>query len=222
MRKQVSVKVGDQFRHVIADGNPLWEVISINGDYATAVVIEGEDFMGTQKGFLLIDVARALKAGEFWAQSDKRNGDFYSTLRLGQTIHYNNGFKDWVRCVVVRGEDGKMVLKPIALLGEWRQFDLWTRMRDGSVMYGYQVQKIREGKTFTPHESCIYEAGCTSKGDPTKLTPLALEPPPMTVTEAIAAGKWRTVGRIRDAVEAASKLDNPDEALLAMQRVLSE
>lgn len=140
-----------------------------------------------------------------FAKMRDTNADFYASLKVGQTVHYDNGFGSYVRCEVVRGESvhskgvEQNVLKPVALVGDWRPYDLPRRMPDGSVNYGYQVEKIRKGETMTPHESTIWESPrCARRGaDPTGMQPISLEVPGMSGDEEQKAALWRKVARLR-------------------------
>jgi hypothetical protein len=158
------------------------------------------------------------------------NADFYASLKVGQTVHYHNAFGSYVRCEVVRGESvhspgvQQNVLKPVALVGDWRPYDLPRRMPDGSVNYGYQVEQIREGKTMTPHESTIWESPrCARREgdkDPTKMEPISLEVPGMSADEERKAALWRKVDRLR-AVVNDHRAQDPQSILDAVRQMVA-
>jgi len=103
----------------------------------------------------------------------------YDEFDLGQIVHYHNGFGQFVRCEVVDAPDddacmhakkGERCLKELALVGNWREYDL----RSDS----YHMQGCLEGRLFKPHSSNIYEnpkAALHHHPDPRKLAALALQ-----------------------------------------------
>lgn len=156
------------------------------------------------------------------------NKEFYDSLEVGQTVHYHSAFGEYVRCEVVRGTSvhqpgvEQNVLKPVALVGAWRAYDLPRRMPDGSVNYGHQVESIREGKTMTPHESCVWESPRYSRRDekdPSEMEPISLEVPGLSDEEERKAALWRKVNRLRAVVNDHREQD-PQAILDALKRSL--
>jgi hypothetical protein len=151
-----------------ANSNALWEVkrsrgrgvfeceivnepIEINGR-----MIEG-DYAGVRK---LFD-AREIEAASRWQELEAADHEaFYEGLRVGEIVHYHDGFGQYVRCEVVIAETvrpvdhpsikaGEKCLREIALVGAWREYDLWAD--------SYHARGVREQRLFHPNASCIWE-----------------------------------------------------------------
>ncbi len=72
---------------------------------------------------------------------------WWAEQELGSTIHYHNGFGEYVRGVVVVLPDGQRGIKPLELVGNW----------DNSHA-GYHAAKILgDNPGWQPHISNIYE-----------------------------------------------------------------
>lgn len=192
-RAPASSLIGKQFRSAIADCNALWEVKSARGRgaYICEVVNEpfevdghmlDSDFAGERKTFGAEEIRRALAMQELFAESFRKNDDFYNSLALGQIVHYDNGFGNFVRCEVVTVSappeslnpydlvNGSRALKEVALVGAWRDYDLEAN--------SHHMRGVREGRVFRPHFSCIWEnpqSGTHKRyPDPSALEPLAI------------------------------------------------
>ena len=182
----------------------------------------------TIRGLREADVRHQLKYDRAMRAMDRKNDDFYASLEVGQTVHFSHGFGAYVRCEAVRGKDihtgeDRMVLKPVALVGEWRKHDLPKRDLDGAVRWGYQVDKIRSGETFHPHKSCIWEGGgaASRDADPTGLTPIDVSGPPELDDDGQEEARlWCLVARVREAT--ATTLGRPREKLGVVREVLKE
>jgi hypothetical protein len=158
-KKAIKVQVGAKFHSSYADANPLWVVKRKVGAEAWEAVSEDIDYGGMKKLFSTEDIQRALAWEEGFRQLDREQEAFYDGLKAGQRLHYCNGFKQYVECIVVISE-GKKQLKPVGLKGEWREWDLPRRMPDGSISHSYHANKIKEGKCWRPSISCILESPC--------------------------------------------------------------
>lgn len=145
--------------------------------------------------------------------------DYYSTLQVGQVVHYNNGDKSFVRCETV-DDDGEMKLKPVAMVGEWSKHYLPMRRLNGSICLSHYPKMIAEGEYFTPHTSCIYEH-MDHKGnyDPRNLPAVDLSVAEMTDQEAKIAKLWRIVDATRSALDAG---DDPRIRLKVALSILKE
>ena len=125
---------------------------------------------------------------------------YYASLTPGQIVHYDNGGNEYVRCEVV--VNNSMVpakqLKPIALVGEWREWDLPHRMADGTVNPGYHAKDIADGKTMHPNASNIYEYRLNNPG---KIDPRPLAPISLTVPVSYQARKAQLIKGIYDIQE---------------------
>ena len=201
----IKFSVADGYAHyVVTKASPL-EVSHVPfGDGYEAPV-------PTIRGLNRDDVERQLAANRMWDRGTQRNDDFYSSLEEGQTVHWLHSFGAWIRCEAVRGKDSqtgedRTVLKPVALVGDWRKHDLPKRNQDGSIRWGHQVKKIREGATMNPHESSIWESPrCAVRdrgaADPTGMEPIDVSgPPAMDEKEQEQARLWQLVARVREAV----------------------
>lgn len=235
-RKRVTK--GTTFRSSMADGNPLWKVLRRSGPESFLCEVVNEpwehdgrthdsDFAGHQDVFLESRILQILSAEELFDGLRQQTDDFYANLTVGNIYHYENSRGQWVRCEVVK-EDTQYVLKPIALVGNWRQYDLPYRRRNGEICYPYHpsmvLAKPMSGgevkTTFTPNEGCIYE--CKRTGDdPRSLPAIDLSVPPMTAGEKMEADKWKLIDDIQNICSEGHSKDNPDEILKAIEtRVL--
>lgn len=214
------IKVGTQFRHTYADSNALWTVIESRGKGTWIAEIDGSnsDYAGERAAFTTEDIQSSIKMAEFWKQSSDDSEKFYLNLVPGSIVHYHNGFNCYVRCQVMPDKQ----LLPIALVGEWREYDLPYRCEDGSICLGYHAEQIKFGKTFQPHASNIWEyrgARQTGDIDPTSLVPRCLEVPPLTVEEEAVAKLWVKVNQIKEAINNSNR--DPQLILKDVERVLN-
>ena len=217
-----TVRIGTQFRSVVADANVLFQVTKrvATGVYEAVGMdepseIDGRsyhsDFAGAVKVFQAREILASKGMEEFFKRSANETEDFFAGLSVGQTIHYHNGFNQFVRCQVVIAEtvhsEGKKVkaIKPVALVGNWSKNDLPSRHVDGSVYNPYHVKCILEGSAFQPNASCICEAPGYStrpvEQDPRTLPAIDLSVPPMTTKEEAQAKLWTTVNEVRSSLE---------------------
>jgi hypothetical protein len=156
-----SIKVGTKFRYTIADGNALWKVTKkVAAGHWDAVCLD-EDHKGTVQAFKSEQIQRSLSFDASYERMDKETDNFYDSLTIGRHVHYCNGFKEFVECVVME-QDGKKTLLPIALKGEWRKWDLPHRLPSGEIVHGYHVKKIMEEKTWRPSIGCVVECPLSS------------------------------------------------------------
>jgi hypothetical protein len=217
----------------VADGYAHY-VVTASSPLTVAHVPYGDSYKTSAaaiRGLTVDEVRQQLRARRARDLLDKKNDDFYESLEVGQTVHYDHGFGAYVRCEVVLGShDGesvvpRKVLRSVALVGNWREYDLPRREPDGSITWGYQVEKIRDRSVFHPHESCIWESPrCAGRGrhvqDPYEMEPVDVSgPPPMDEEGEEAARLWRLVGQVRSAAGAAS---DPRACLLLVKRIAQE
>lgn len=155
------------------------------------------------KGLTLGDVRAMVEAERRWREAVDATNDIYDHLVPGRIVHYHNAFGQFVRCEVVAAQEdiedgvlnlekGEICLKPVALVGNWREHDL---QHDS-----YHVRRIREGGVFKPNGSNIYEnsraTGARSHGDPSQMTPLVFVPePPKPTSREIAAARLNAMAR---------------------------
>lgn len=115
----------------------------------------------TIRGFRLKDARDRVEGERRWAaqqEAHQRASEKFYEEYLGKTVHYHNGFGEYVRCEVVQAPEevvvsrikkGEPCLKKVALVGNWRSHNL----RPDS----YHVKGCREGDLVRPHLSNVYE-----------------------------------------------------------------
>lgn len=223
------VGIGTKFHADYQDGRPEFEVISKSGRGVWKCQARDREFSGLIKHFSTGEIQQALNFER--AFDDARNGKdaFYESLDLGSIVHYHNSFGEFVRCEVVMGttvhsKDREVrCLKPIALVGNWKPYDLPRRERDGSIHLGHHAKSIVEGECFRPSPGCIYESPSftdgTRHGNPAKMKPLSLEVPPMDE----AAERKARLEQVRQSVRSLLDEfpDDPSRALQAAQNLLA-
>ena len=217
------IKIGTKFRHHYADGNCLWTVTEKRGrgTWIAEISADDSDYAGVHGAFTTEQIEGNIRMAKFWAKSSNDSDRFFDTLRPGSIVHYSNGFKQYVRCQVTQDHQ----LLPIALVGDWREYDLPRRQRDGTINLGYHAAQIKTGKTFRPHASNVWEYNLTKSKDhqpcnfskwedPSDLRPMELEVPPMTGPQKVAALKYQKLNGIREIVK-----DNDAEPEIIFERL---
>jgi hypothetical protein len=204
------VKIGTQFRHHYADGNCLWTVVEKRGRGTWIAEINADelDYAGTQDAFTTEQIIASVNWTKAMNKSGNDSDKFFNSLKPGSVVHYHNGFNQYVRCQVT----SKQELLPIALVGDWKEYDLPKRQSDGTVYLGYHAGQITAGKTFRPHASNMWEyrgARQTGDIDPTTLVPLSLEVPKMNPKQALEAAKHQKLNAIRALLQDANA--EPDD-----------
>lgn len=175
MAKRVVIHPGVQFRSAYADSNALWEVKTARGKGCwnceivnEKIVIDGKtydgDYVGVAKVFGNEEIEASVLSMKACDDGQKEHKAFMESLQPGQIVHYDNGFKSLVRCKVVMLEGIKKCLLPIALVGEWKSWDLPKRTDNGVEELPYYPRMIRSEETFTPNYSCIVESSRYAKG----------------------------------------------------------
>lgn len=216
-----SVRLGQRFRSVIADANALWQVMEKHGTRAwicevvnEPITVNGKtypgDYAGTRKAFLTNEILSSVNWENSIQNSMDENDRYYRNLKVGETLHYHDGFDRFVRCVVVVHE-GKQKLKRVALVGDWKLPDLPKRRYNGDIDFGYHAERVLKGELFDPHYSNIYESpGFTRKDvhDPRSMKPVKLDVPPMTPEHQVAASYWKILERIREFTDPSTVAEN--------------
>jgi hypothetical protein len=212
----MTVKLGTKFRYNYADGNPLWVVTAKRGrgTWIATVTDSDEDWAGTTKTFSSEEITASINMANYWKKSGNDSNRFFSSLEPGSIVHYDNGFQNYVRCQVTNTYD----LLPIALVGDWKPYDLPSRGADGSIHLGYHAGNIKAGKTFKPHASNLYEfRDKPTDKDPRQWVPVCLELPPASDEELELAIKYRKLKRIQDTIN----LDiHPDSIFAQLKEIL--
>lgn len=219
------VKIGTQFRSSYADSNPTWTVIEKRGRGTWLAEINADelDYAGTQGAF----TTEQIEASVQWSNAMKKSGadsnSFFDHLQPGTIVHYSNGFNQYVRCQVTVNHQ----LLPVALVGEWKEYDLPKRQKDGTVYLGYHAEQIKTGKTFRPHASNVWEYNVTKAksgqpfnfskaADPRQMKPWELELPPMTGPQKVDALKYKKL----DAIRVVLKDDAEPDAIFDRLKIL--
>lgn len=217
MEEPVSVKIGDTFRSVYADSNALWKVTARAGRGVYLAVIQNEpieyngklydsDYTGVEKAFKVSEIEGSKRMSRLFENLRDAEEDFFDTLEVGDIVHYNDGFNNFVRCEIVIGTEdnvggldrseniGRKVMLPIGLVGNWNNYDLPYRSKDGEIHYGYHAEKIVNGTgAWRARQTCIVEAPDYAYGnreniiDPRGMEAIDLTVPPMTDDELQAA-----------------------------------
>lgn len=226
--KPVKIVLGETtFRSTYADSNALWRVIGKKGKDCFLCEIVNEtfefegktydgDYAGVQKVFLKSEVQQAVGWQDFWDDIHADHDSFYNSLKIGQIVHYHNGFGSYVRCQVVEGKK----LKSIALLGNWHSHELPRRLPTGEILETYWSKQIKQGELTQPNATNLWEfyennknnkKPSTMSDDPTVMTPINLELPEMTDDQKRNAELWATVNGIRNILNDHS--GNPQEII---------
>lgn len=178
------VTKGLKFYAPIAETVALWEVKSSRGRgvYLCEVVnvpfeVDGKvydsDHAGHTDVFLAERILNSINGQRYGEALHAVEDDWYQALKRGTVVHYHAGFKELVRCIVVEALGGVKALQPVALVGVWHDDDL----EDDA----YHVKKIREGKSWRPSATCVYESPFFSRRDenvdPANMNPLTLPEP---------------------------------------------
>ena len=172
----IKIRIGTQFRFSYADGNPIWKITGVLGqDTFEAVsqddpiVVDGKtykgDYAGIVKAFRGQEIRASIQFDRSWAAMSEEGHAKAQTLKIGQIVHYDKGFAQFVRCEVVKAGP-KPDLKPIGLVGNWQQYELAVRMHNGDIRRGTFAAFLagdKEGlfghgeKTLSPNASNIWE-----------------------------------------------------------------
>jgi len=214
----MKITIGTKFRSTYADANPEWEVIGERGaDTYNCRITDCPDYKGTRKVFGGEEIRASIKMSQFWDKTANDSKNFYKGLQTGAIVHYSNGFGQFVRCEVNRHKE----LIPVALVGDWREYDLPKRRANGEVNYPYHVQKILEKAPYTPHASNIYEYSESLQrqhAHPKNLKPIDLTIPELTPGEIETANLWKRIEQIENIVR--ERGQNPSLILEQIKNVI--
>lgn len=212
----MKITIGTKFRSSYADANPLWKVTSQRGaDTWNCEIVECLDYQGTKKVFGGEEIRASIKIAQFWDKSADDSNKFYSNLSEGAIVHYSNGFGQFVRCKV--NADKKLI--PLALVGDWREYDLPKRQNNGEIYYPYHAKNIREKTAFQPHASNVYEYSVSlqKQVNPKNLKEIDLNIPEETTQQKEKANLWKKLERIEAIIRARG--ENPQ---LILEKIHAE
>jgi len=137
----------------------------------------------TIRGFRLQDARVRVEAERRWKadqEAQERATQKFYEEHLGKTVHYHDGFNQFIRCEVVRAAEdvtdfnnikkGELCLKETALVGKWRSYDL----RSDSI----HMRGCREGRLMRPNLGNVYEFSKDlqkQKTDPRGMEPCVMQ-----------------------------------------------
>lgn len=182
------VKVNDTFQEPYADTIVTFTVMGKrpgSEDVWNCEVLGDMDWAGMKRVFTTDQINKKMEAARAWKRTGDDSHDWWESRKIGEIVHYNNGFGAWVRGEIVQDGDLRK-MKPIALVGDWKSYDLPFYNRRGEVeTRGGWVTEVYTGvfKPSRPHASNMYEnpqASCSKAGvDPRRLEPVDLTPVPL-------------------------------------------
>lgn len=181
------VKIGTTFKSTFADGRADWKVVRARGRGTWDCEITSPDFEGRQKVFSTEEIAAERRMDRMWADLSSDHDRWWADRLVGETLHYSNGFGQYVRGIVV-ANNGKKELLPTAMVGAWKEHELPGRRADGEVRTSYQATKIAEKASWQPSHTCMFEAEpekYATRGDPRTMEPIDLTVPPATPEQEV-------------------------------------
>lgn len=230
------IKLGTTFSYAHADSTSIFTVVEKRGDNTYQCEIKAHpehgtqiDWLGTKKVFGGEEITRAIATSKLWDDFAKSADDFWRSCKVGEIVHYHNGFGQYVRGEIVR-VDGENKMKPIALVGNWTH-DLPKRRIDGTVGYSYHVKKIRfpdSDSPMRPSDSTMWESKNFSKPfgpnrnfDPTTAPALDLSDPAPLVGDAAEFARYEKL-RMKLTGILGDGYADPKAALLTAHRMIGE
>jgi len=109
MAKKPTVRLGTTFYYAIADSRPKWKVTrKVAKNAWEAQCQDSEDYGGTVKLFSTKEIQASKGMDDFWSDHQRKHEDFYSTLTVGDTVHYYDGKDHYVECEVVVQDEAEM------------------------------------------------------------------------------------------------------------------
>lgn len=159
------VNIGTKFHYHYKDSNPEWEVTKARGATAweCTVTAESLDWSGSRKVFGTEEIRSAIATLNMWNEIASDHDKWWAARKTGETVHYRNGFGQFVRgriVFVVTDEypNGRNVMLPTALVGKWQAHDLPHYDAAGNLREGHFAKKINEtGETMQPNYSNMVE-----------------------------------------------------------------
>ncbi len=178
--------VGRYLTHSVADGYAYYKVIRVT---KTTAILQWQDIgdgyvvagWGKKPSVKLATVLGFVQQRDRQAAFFAKMDDWWNRQTVAATVHYSNGFGQYVRGVIVI-QNGEKKMRPIALVGNWHARDLVTRRADGSINYGYHAKKIIDGESFQPSASNMVENPDfrLSGAHPSTLPAIDLTPPALS------------------------------------------
>lgn len=209
------VTVGLKFPYDVADGRCMFTVTEHVGKGVWRCVCdEGQDYAGSVANVDGRMILGILEMNSSFEMTFTRNSEWFESLPDGTVVHLSNGFRQFVRCRVETGEyeeclsgetsTGKHVVA-IALVGNWRPFDLPSRRADGTVSLPYHAAHVVNGTHYRPGPQHMWESPYFQEselkdrdGDPRGLDPIPLDVPEMTGEEIETSRRILLIREARD------------------------
>lgn len=181
--------VGRYITHPFADGAAVYRIVAVSTSKASIEVVDiGDGWVlpawGRKASIALAKARTMVAQRDALAALFSRTDTWWTNQRIGAVVHYNNGFNQFVRGVIVEHEGEKKML-PTALVGAgWKPWDLAVINSNGQVSYGTHAQDVIAQKVFQPNASNMieYPDHILRGPDPRTLKALSLAPP--AVSEA--------------------------------------
>lgn len=153
------IVVGTTFFSHYADSNPKWVVCKARGSdtWDCQIAEDSPDYHGTRKVFGGEEIRRSIASQVRFANMASDHEIWWNSQELGATVHYNNGFGQFVRGVIVL-DKGDKKMRSTGLVGTWHPHDLPRVDATGNLIEGYHVRQIREGAIMQPNYSNMVEA----------------------------------------------------------------
>lgn len=204
------IKIGDTFRSGYADSNALWKVLKKKSTdvYLCEIVnetfeYEGKtfngDYAGVQKVFLSREIEQSINRKNIFEEISEKCDSFYDALKVGDIVHYHDGFNKFVRCRVNENKE----LVPFSLVGEWRDYELPRRGVDGEIILSYYCKKIVNKEPFKPNATNIYEYPNFSRKnqDPNNFVEIDIKIPEQTKEEKHKSDIWVNLKQIQEEIQ---------------------
>lgn len=219
---------GKLYREPVADGHAVY--MFADGKPAALIHLPYGDgwHSRTVSGMSKKAVLDLIKSNEamdgFWDRAQKAREGFWESQKVGDIVHYHNSFGQFVRGEIVEHE-GKKQMKSIALVGDWKGYDLPQRNADGSIRYSYNAKKVLEGDIWQPSDSCVYEAPSYSEsnnsryGDPREMPAIDLTLPEMDAEEIARANREVLIKKVLEQASHENRSREGDDSLDVMKRM---
>ena len=132
----------------------MYVITAVKGN-TVETVSDDIDYGGMTRLFTKNEALGGLKYEAIFKDIEVNQSYFWESREDGEIVHYHNGFGQFVRGEIATDENGVKTMKPIALVGDWRE--LSGRRENGEVWYSSYAKRIIDGSFFTPNSSNMWE-----------------------------------------------------------------
>lgn len=218
-----NITIGTRFRAAHADSSEWWVVTGSRGKLVwEAEIPAGSEWAGAKRVYDEDEILTSLRREAAFRQYDLEKDGWWNEQELGSILHYDNGFEQYVRGVVVE-HNGERKLRPIALVGKWSDRDLPHRLPNGEVRYPYHANKIVNGGLDAAwRPNVIFEQkDATGAYNRPVIDPRVLKPIDLSLGE-VTAEEAETIRLEKFRERLLQELRNPDVryALNQVQRMM--